>query len=297
MLRLSYFLGNYYPRGGSQAFADELAQRFEAMGGHILLQSLVTRILVKHQAAYGVEVETGWGRDRHVVRVHAGEVVSNGDLLRTLGQMVGPAHLAADDLAAVRQLRPTYPCFLTHIGLKDMPTEVLRQAHGYYWDSWDAEEVGRNGLKFKIFVPTLYEQALARNGNHIVIIQKVLDIDYRAIDDWAAHKAALEQYIMDHLERLIPGFGAQVVVKCSASALTSYRYTLNHHGAMLGWEMSPQQLGQHRVNVVGPIKNLYFVGHWVQPGGGITPVIMSAMKVAKLITNARMADAGTAIWG
>src|SRR5207244_13478179 len=23
MLRLSYFLGNYYPRGGSQAFADE----------------------------------------------------------------------------------------------------------------------------------------------------------------------------------------------------------------------------------------------------------------------------------
>jgi phytoene dehydrogenase-like protein len=54
---------------------------------------------------------------------------------------------------------------------------------------------------------------------------------------------------------------------------------------MLGWEMSPDQLGTHRADVVGPIKNLYFVGHWVQPGGGITPVIMSAMKVAKMITN------------
>jgi hypothetical protein len=32
------------------------------------------------------------------------------------------------------------------------------------------------------------------------------------------------------------------------------------------------------------VKNLYFVGHWTQPGGGITPVIVSAMRVAKSIT-------------
>ncbi|PON18570.1 hypothetical protein C2W62_07285 [Candidatus Entotheonella serta] len=43
MLRLSYFLGNFYPRGGSQAFADELAQRLVACGGHILMRSLVKR--------------------------------------------------------------------------------------------------------------------------------------------------------------------------------------------------------------------------------------------------------------
>jgi phytoene dehydrogenase-like protein len=295
MLRLSYFLGNYYPRGGSQAFADALARRFEEQGGHILLQSLVTRILVEKQTAYGVEVETGWGRKRRVVRVLAGEVVSNGDLLRTLGQLVGPEHLEADELAAVRKLRPTYPCFLMHIGLEGMPLEVLRQAHGYYWNSWDAEEVGRDGLKFKIFVPTLYEPELARGGNHIVIIQKVLDLDYRAIDDWAAHKAAVERYVMDNLEQVMPGFSARVVVKCSASALTSHRYTLNHQGAMLGWEMSPDQLGAHRTGVIGPIKNLYFVGHWVQPGGGITPVIMSAMKVAKMLTSSRTAGADMAL--
>ena len=157
----------------------------------------------------------------------------------------------------LRSWRPTYPCFLTHIGLQDMPTEVLRQAHGYYWDSWDTDQVGRNGLRFKIFVPTLYEPALARHGGHIVIIQKVLDIDYDAIDDWAAHKAAVERYIMAHLERVIPGFTDKVVVKLSASALTSSRYTLNYQGAMLGWEMSPDQLGANRLDVVGPIDRLY----------------------------------------
>ena len=284
MLRLSYFLGNYYPRGGSQAFADELAQRFEEQGGHILMQSLVTRILVENTTAYGVEVETGRGEARHIERVYADCVVSNGDVLRTLEQMVGPEHLEAEYLASIRRLRPTYPCFLTHIGLRDVPTEVLRQAHGYYWNSWDANQVGRNGLKFKIFVPTLFEPGLARHGGHILIIQKVLDIDYNAIDDWATHKAAIEQYIMANLERVIPGITAKVVVKSSASALTSYRYTLNHRGAMLGWEMSPDQLGHQRIDVVSPIANLYFVGHWVQPGGGITPVIVSAMKAAQMIT-------------
>ena len=284
MLRLSYFLGNYYPRGGSQTFADELAQRFAEAGGHILMHALVTRILVQQETAYGIEVETGQGRARHVEQVYADYVVSNGDLRRTFEQLVGPAHLEAEYLAMLRSWRPTYPCFLTHIGLQDMPTAVLRQAHGYYWDSWDTDQVGRNGLRFKIFVPTLYEPALARHGGHIVIIQKVLDIDYDAIADWTAHKVAVERYIMAHLERMIPGFTDKVVVKLSASALTSARYTLNYQGAMLGWEMSPDQLGANRFDVIGPIDRLYCVGHWVQPGGGITPVIVSAMKVARLIT-------------
>jgi prolycopene isomerase len=92
---------------------------------------------------------------------------------------------------------------------------------------------------------------------------------------------------MTNLERVIPGFSSKVVVKLSASALTSHRYTLNHHGAMLGWEMSPDQLGERRPGVSGPVKDLYFVGHWTQPGGGITPVIVSAMQVAKAITESR----------
>jgi prolycopene isomerase len=89
---------------------------------------------------------------------------------------------------------------------------------------------------------------------------------------------------MENLERVMPRFTEKVVVKLSASALTSHRYTLNHKGAMLGWEMSPDQLGEYRPALNGILKNLYFVGHWTQPGGGITPVIVSAMQVARKIT-------------
>jgi len=278
MLRLSYFLGNYYPCGGSQAFADELALRFEELGGDILTSTNVNRIIVRNKSAGGVELST---RSAETHCIDAGVVISNADLLLTLERLIGPGHLDRDRVASIRTLRPTHPCFLVHVGLKGIATEELRAAHGYHWDSWESDRVATNS--FKIFVPTLYEPAMAPPGGHIVIVQKLTAIDYDAIDDWATHKAKVEAYIMENLERVMPGFSEKVVVKLSASALTSHRFTLNHQGAMLGWEMSPDQLGDNRPALNGMLKNLYFVGHWTQPGGGITPVIVSAMQVAQKI--------------
>ena len=282
MLRLSYFLGNYYPEGGSQAFADELAQRFEERGGHILMSSNVRRVVVRGGEARGVEIETGPRRARRSVTVRAGVVVSNADLLLTLERMVGAEHVGPSKLEAFKSLRPTRACFITHIGLKGMPTETLREAEGYHWTSWDSDDVPTASLK--IFVPTLFDPSLAPPGGHIVITQKLAEPEFDSVNDWAAHKAEAERRVLARLEEIMPGFGGKVSVCLSASALTSQRYTSNHRGAMLGWEMSPDQLGAQRPAPDGLVKNLYFVGHWTQPGGGITPVIVSAMRVAQSIT-------------
>jgi phytoene dehydrogenase-like protein len=285
MLRISYFLGNYYPRGGSQAFADELARRFEENGGDILLSAPVKRILVRGGAACGVVLETGHVRDRHQELVHAGAVVSNADMWHTVEHLLDPNQLPPEFAARVRRLRPSYPCFLMHIGVRDVPTEVLSQVHGYHWEHWDSDRVGEGALRFKLFVPTLYEPRLAPTGGHVVVIQKVTAVDYNNIADWAAHKAAIERPVFDHLERLIPGFREHIVVQLSATAATSQRFTGNRHGAMLGWEMAPDQLGNDRPGVIAPLKDLYFTGHWTQPGGGITPVMVSAINAAKCLVS------------
>jgi phytoene dehydrogenase-like protein len=282
MLRLSYFLGNYYPEGGSQAFADELGRRFEELGGEILMRGLVTRILVEEGAASGVEIELGSGNNRRLVRVRATTVVSNADLVLTLEKLLGPEYADPALLGSIKAMRATHPCFLVHIGLKNMPVEVLRGAEGYHWDQWNPDNVATSA--FKIFVPTLFEPRLAPPGGQIIILQKLTAIEYEQIEDWAAHKDSVHQYLMRRLDAAIPGFADKVVVMSSASALTSYRYTLNYRGAMLGWEMSPDQLGADRPNIDGPVRNLYLVGHWTQPGGGITPVIISAIQTARRIT-------------
>jgi prolycopene isomerase len=286
MLRLSYFLGNYYPRGGSQAFADALARCFEERGGHVLTSAAARRILIADGTACGVELEVLRGQappHGSTFRVRSGAVVSNADLLFTLERLLGPRHATPEEVAALRALRPTFPCFLIHIGTTGIPGAVLEDVQGYYWDSWDMERVGRDALRFKIFSPTLYEPAMAPPGGQVVIVQKVLEMDAAAVTDWPAHKQRIEDFALDHLERLIPGFAGRVVVKTSASARTAQRFTLNHQGAMLGWEMSPEQLGESRPDFRSHLRNLYFVGHWTRPGGGVTPVIVSARQAAAAV--------------
>src|SRR5262249_3410031 len=147
---------------------------------------------------------------------------------------------------------------------------------------------GIDALKFKLFAPTLYEPAMAPPGRQILIVQKVQEIDYAGVDDWAGHKAAVERFVAAELERLLPGISGHVVTRSSASALTSWRFTSNQRGAMLGWEMSPEQLGAGRPAITGGgVRDLFFVGHWARPGGGVTPVIISAQQVARAVVAGR----------
>jgi prolycopene isomerase len=178
---------------------------------------------------------------------------------------------------------------MTYVGLRDVPHERLAEAAGYYWDSWDPDQVGRGGLRCKVFVPTLYEPRMAPPGGQIVILQKVLDLDYAGMADWTAHKLEVEARLMAYLEAALPGIREQVVVHLSASAATAQRFTLNFQGAMLGWEMSPEQLGDGRMDVRTPVERLYLTGHWTRPGGGITPVIVSALAAAEAVLGRALA--------
>ena len=290
MLRLSYFLGNYYPKGGSQAFADALASRVAQFGGDILMGSPVTRIVVDGNAVSGVELLAGPARHRRRVTVRAPIVVSNADLLYTVEHMLGPDAVARGVRAHLRRLRPSFPCFLMHIGLRDVATEELREYQGYYWDTWDADRVGLDALRFKLFVPTLYEPAMAPEGAHVLIVQKVQELNCASVVDWAAHKRELETFVLTRLETLLPGIRNRMVVRLSATARTHERYTWNRDGAMLGWEMSPDQLAAMRPDLSGLVRGLFMVGHWTRPGGGITPVMVSAMEVARRITAERLQD-------
>ena len=281
MLRLSYFLGNFYPEHGSQAFADELGRRLEELGGEILTSTRAERIRVADGRVAGVALETLRGPLAGRYAVDAEVVVSNADLLATVDELLPEAAVDPSYRAEVHRLRPTYPCFLSHIGLRGIPAARLAEVQGYYWRSWDADAMGRDALIGKIFVPTLYEPRLAPPGDQVVILQKVQELDYAGVADWAAHKRAVEDELFAHLCRVLPEAADAVAVRTSASAHTSWRFTHNARGAMLGWEMSPDQLGSGRPDVAGPLPGLWLVGHWTEPGGGVTPVLVSAQRAAQ----------------
>jgi len=287
MLRLSYFLGNYYPKGGSQRFSDDLALAFERDGGTAVLRAKVNRILIEKDKVSGVELELGTPAKRRTVRVNSPIVVSNADLLQTAEHLLGEERVGRKYLDHLRGIRRSFPCYLMHIGLKDTEPEELEEQQGYHWEGWDPNEVGTSALRFKFFVPTMFDRSVAPEGGQIIIIQKVIDIDFDGIEDWPRHKEKIDNFVLGHLEEMVPRFSDRVAVRLSASAMTSHHYTLNNSGAMLGWEMAPDQLGQRRPGTDGPVEGLYYCGHWTRPGGGITPVIVSAMQAAEKVTGER----------
>ena len=292
MLRLSYFLGNYYPRGGSQKFADDLGRVLEARGGRILKCASVERVLIENGKAQGVRIRTMSKRPSEEYVFRAPVVVSNGDALHTYRDLIGEEHCGRWMIEYLESLRPTYPCFLMHIGLRGMDPAALEAAEGYYWSSYDPGDAIRN--VFKIFIPTRFDPSIAPPGCQILIVQKMTPVRLEEVADWAAHKAEVEGRILARLREVLPGIDRHIVVRLSASAWTSYYYTNNWQGAMLGWEMSPGQLGSARLPNATAVENFYLVGHWTQPGGGITPVIISAQRVARMILTGRTTGADLA---
>lgn len=281
ILRLSYFLGNYYPVGGSQAFADDLGKMLEERGGHILLNGDVKRILTAEGSVAGA-LGTTTSRSRpQPFEFRAPIVVSNADVIHTYTNLVGEENCGREVIDRILKLRPSRACFLMHLGLTGLDRRLIEEVHGYHWFSWNPNDIERTF--FKLFSPTMYEPRVAPPAHDILIVQKTDPVPWDAVTDWHAHKLQVEEQVMSALRRLIPGIDGHIVVKLSATASTSYRFTNNYRGAMLGWEMAPDQLGDNRPANTTPIKNLYLVGHWTRPGGGITPVIVSAQRVAKLI--------------
>src|SRR5205823_1043928 len=92
MLRLAYFLGNYYPKGSSQKFADDLGRGFTARGGRILKCASVNKILIENGKAQGVRISTVSKRDPEHHEFRAPIVVSNGDALHTYEKLIGEEH-------------------------------------------------------------------------------------------------------------------------------------------------------------------------------------------------------------
>jgi phytoene dehydrogenase-like protein len=217
-----YFLGNYYPRGGSQVFADDLAARAEELGCALLMQSMVRRILVENGTACGVEIETGTRASRRLVQVRAGVVVSNADLLQTVERLVGPEHVDPAYVSGIRAMRATLPCFLTHIGLRNIDRRCYAKRRATTGHRGTAMKSRRMRSRFSC--RRCSSRAWRLPAVRLRLCRKLTDVDYDAVTDWAGHKREVEDDLMARLERAIPGISENVVTKLSASALTSYRF-------------------------------------------------------------------------
>jgi len=279
-MMMSYFYdGGYLARGGSQALPDSLMRRFVAEGGELLLNTAVKQIVVnKNNQATSIVLASG-------DEIRARVFISNADAQQTFFRLIGEKQVDMKYLQSLKNYRESNSCFILYLGIAS-GDEILRGKRGWYWDSYRMNDP--SNIPLYIAIPTLEDRSLCPEGHHILTATTIYndpmlgtDGQWLADNRWIEYKQRCEQDTLLHLDRIVPEILKKVVIKESAARPTIYRYTLNAHGSMYGWESSPDQFGLNRLPIRTPFENLFLCGHWASTGPGVISVIACGFLVAR----------------
>ena len=264
--------------GGSQRFADAVAARYRSLGGEITYQAMVEQIIVQDNRAVGIRLADG---SQHFADV----IVSAADAHSTIFDMLEGRY--CDD--TIRQRFAIWPLF----------TPIMMVTYGV-GRAYDHERSANfiilkspitiQGREVKaMFVRIFnYDPTLAPTGK--TVIQVTLESSYDAWMElekdqaaYAAAKAQVEVQVMERLEELYPGTAAAVEVTDIATPYTFWHYTRNYRASFEGWLMTKEAVHTLLPKTLPGLDNFYMAGQWVEPGGGIPPVLYSGRNVVRII--------------
>ena len=108
---------------------------------------------------------------------------------------------------------------------------------------------------------------------------------YRHNDRYHAIKNALEQQMVDRLERMFPGTAGAIAYRESATPLSQIRYTRATDGTGYGLAGTPAQFMGGRPGVRGPLSGLYLTGASTRLGHGVLGSMMGGRQAARRIAS------------
>jgi phytoene dehydrogenase-like protein len=263
-----------YPIGGSQAVIQLIEQKLTALGGNLRFGAKVDKILVKHDAAVGVELADG-------EKVAADWVISAADGHATHYDFLRGKYLDESMEEVFRDFE-TFPSYLqVSFGI----AQNLSQHPGFVTRLLDSPiEVDPatqlNQLSFRIFN---FDPTFAPPGKTAVTctlptrnFEYWVDLQQRDPVGYHAEKERVAEAVIANLEKRIPNIRPSIEVIDVSTPATVIRYTGNWKGSMEGWLPTPTTGFRQLPNTVPGLRQFLMVGQWVMPGGGLPSGLMTA---------------------
>jgi len=266
-----------WPTGGSLAFAQAIARRYQQLGGTIEYNAPVEKILVENGRACGVRLADGR-------QLRSGRVISAADGFTTIYRMLDGQHTnaridqyytqAPDDMVMGLQITLGVNRDLSHepravIYLLDQPVDIGQQT------------LDRLDIEIFSFDPTL-----APAGKSVLKVLLPSSYSYWKTlagdpQRYRQEKERVAQQVLSAVAQRFPGLNDQIEVIDVATLLTTERYTGNYHG-MQPW--IPKN-GVVRMFINGlsrtlpGLDNFYMTGHWAGCMVGVSTVAIGSRKL------------------
>ena len=264
--------------GGSQQFSDAICERYTGLGGKITFGATVEEICVENDQAVGVRLADG--------SVHKADIiVSAADGHSTIFSMLGGKYCNQ----TLRERYEKWPLFpgllLITFGVSQLYpeapcTSTIKLQHPVKLGNRESDS-----FHIRIFN---YDPTLAPEGKSV--IQVAVKADYQWWTElqkdrpaYEAEKQRIIQLTAQSLEPHFPGISSHLEISDVATPHTFIRYTRNYKASFEGWMMNPETLRTKFDKTLPGLKNFYMAGQWVEPGGGIPPVIVSGRNVVRII--------------
>lgn len=301
--------GGWFPAGGGQVFAAHLASVVRAHGGDWRTHARVRRIEVEHGRVTGVRLEDG-------ERIDADVVISNADLKRTFGELVGRDKLPWWALRRVDGLRMSLPLFNVYLAL-DIDLRGRMPVTNYFsYPILEPSEIAfdlldRAGELTEPRISDLYSKTpgfvsvqsvkdpgcarIAPPGYTNLEIMTAAPADYRFWgvqtgpydggryrrgSKYLDRKEEFTEVLIDRAAVVIPNLREHIVWQEAASPITQERYTLSSDGVSYGIDLGWQQFGPLRPSPRTRIKGLFLAGASTSWGPGVEGAMASGVGAA-----------------
>lgn len=258
-----------YPIGGSGAIVQALVRGLERWQGTLLLGTHVEQILVERGAVAGVQLRQG-----NVLK--APIVISNATLWDTYTHLLKPSDLPPRDRQTALQT-PAVDSFMhLHLGIRAEGLEHLTGHHVVVHDL--QRDITEPGNTCMISIPTVWDQALAPSGHHVVHAYTLEPFTTWTRDaDYATRKQARAKPLFRALEKVIPDLRDRIVLELIGTPLTHARYLRRYQGTYGPAIAAGQGLFP---GCQTAIAGLYRVGDSTLPGIGVPAVAASGILCA-----------------
>ena len=263
-----------YPEGGSLAMVQRMSKTFTDLGGTLLLNTKVKKVIIEDGTATGVILE-----DRSLT---ADAVIVTQETIAALNCLFDPPLQEAQLDALQETIKPTV-CTFVCVGVRaELPADVLPEwklPEPITYAGQTIHELSFNSYRgFEDYAP---------QGSTALTTAFVTDTyDYWKVSKEQGRYEADKQELAEQISRALcqkyPLAEGKIEVIDIATPLTYERYTGAYHGS---W-MSITEPGDKMVRLDGSassVKGLFFAGHRLLSPGGLPAASASGRTAAQLV--------------
>lgn len=270
--------GTFYPKGGMISITHALYQLALKKKVQFHFSNPVERIIVADNIAVGVVVD---GKN-----IFANTVVSNMDVYFTYQRLLKDTNKAA---AILKQERSSSALIFYWGIAKDFPELELHNI--FFCEDYQAEfdaifkhKIAQNDPTIYVNITSKLEpglQAPAGKSNWFVMVNAPANIG----QDWESYKEQYRKLIIRRLNKIL-GVDMETLIEVEEilDPVKIENRTESYMGSLYGTSSNSKMAAFLRhPNFSRSIKNLYFVGGSVHPGGGIPLCLKSAAIMSNMV--------------